>query len=47
MDSREIAAELAANNIFVSVRGSAIRVSPHVYNDENDLAKLAAALQTV
>jgi selenocysteine lyase/cysteine desulfurase len=43
-DSRQIAADLAQRNIFVSVRGSAVRVSPHVYNDENDLATLADAL---
>jgi len=44
LDSRQIAADLAARNIFVSVRGSAIRVSPHVYNDEKDLKLLASAL---
>ena len=44
LDSREIAADLAARNIFVSVRGSAVRVSPHVYNDKDDLKRLASAL---
>lgn len=33
--------------IHVSVRGSAVRVSPHVYNDVSDLAKLADALSAV
>jgi selenocysteine lyase/cysteine desulfurase len=28
----------------VSVRGDAVRVSPHVYNDESDLMKLVEAL---
>ncbi len=36
---------LADRNVSVSLRGSAIRVSPHVYNDENDVAKLAEALE--
>ncbi len=38
---------LAAEKIHVSVRGSAIRVSPHVYNDESDLLRLADALARV
>jgi selenocysteine lyase/cysteine desulfurase len=37
-------AALAARKIHVSVRGSAIRVSPHVYNDSKDLQALADAL---
>ncbi len=36
---------LANRNVSVSLRGSAIRVSPHLYNDENDVARLAEALQ--
>lgn len=47
MDSRAVASALAEKNIHVSVRGPAIRVSPHVYNDESDLMKLADALQTL
>lgn len=35
---------LAARRIHVSVRGSAVRVSPHVCNDETDLLRLAQAL---
>jgi selenocysteine lyase/cysteine desulfurase len=38
---------LAAEKIHVSVRGSAIRISPHVYNDANDLDRLASALTCV
>jgi selenocysteine lyase/cysteine desulfurase len=37
-------AALAAERIHVSVRGSAIRISPHVYNDANDLVRLADVL---
>lgn len=36
---------LADRNVSVSLRGSAIRVSPHVYNDEHDVASLAEALE--
>ena len=38
-------AALARQQIHVSVRGSAVRVSPHVYNDEADLNRLVDALQ--
>ena len=37
--------ELEARQIFVSLRGSALRVSPHVYNDEGDVGALIEALQ--
>jgi selenocysteine lyase/cysteine desulfurase len=37
--------QLAQQKIHVSVRGSAVRVSPHVYNDEEDFARLLAALK--
>ena len=40
-------AELEARQIFVSLRGSALRVSPHVYNDESDVEALIEALQDV
>ncbi len=35
---------LAANQIFVSQRGDSLRVTPHLYNDEADIAALLAAL---
>ena len=35
---------LKRNNIHVSVRGNAVRVSPHVYNDEQDLDRLVDVL---
>ena len=43
-DFQKVKADLVKNKIYVSYRGDAIRVSPHVYNDENDLAKLARIL---
>jgi selenocysteine lyase/cysteine desulfurase len=39
-----VRAALAARHIQVSVRGSSLRVSPHVYNSADDLMTLADAL---
>lgn len=36
---------LRAKNIFVSVRGDAIRISPNVYNDMNDMVAFVDALK--
>ena len=36
---------LAARQIFVSLRGTSLRVTPHLYNDETDQAALIDALQ--
>lgn len=41
-----IAAQLAAANVFVSLRGQSIRVSPHVYNTSQDVDRLFAALES-
>ena len=38
---------LAERRVSVSMRGSALRVSPHVYNDTGDLAALVAAVRAV
>ena len=35
---------LAEKNAFVSIRGSAIRVSPHLYNNEQDISCLLNVL---
>lgn len=32
-------------NVYVSVRGSSIRVGPHVYNDQEDVARLLEVLE--
>lgn len=40
----DLAARLAADNVFVSVRGRSLRVSPHLYNTEEDVEKLFEAL---
>lgn len=39
--------ELTRRQVYVSVRGDAIRVSPHVYNDARDLEALTEALRAV
>jgi selenocysteine lyase/cysteine desulfurase len=43
-DQQKIKTELHKNNIYVSFRGDAIRVSPNVYNDVDDMNKLVKAL---
>ena len=45
LELEALKAELEARQIFVSLRGSALRVSPHVYNDESDIGALIEALQ--
>lgn len=44
-DLLAIADRLRARKVFVSLRGTAIRVSPHVYNDEADIDALVEALR--
>jgi selenocysteine lyase/cysteine desulfurase len=39
-----VAERLRARKVYVSLRGSAIRVSPHVYNDARDVDAFLAAL---
>jgi selenocysteine lyase/cysteine desulfurase len=43
-DLGKIKRQLFKNKISVSVRGNAVRISPHVYNSENDLKKLVKAM---
>jgi selenocysteine lyase/cysteine desulfurase len=38
---------LAERNVFVSVRGNSIRVSPHLYNDEDDVKRLIEQLASL
>lgn len=46
IDPEKIKDRLQKNRIFVSVRGNAIRVSPNVYNNEDDLNRLVKILST-
>ena len=41
-----VVAELANRHVYVSCRGDRLRVSPHVYNDENDVNALRSGLET-
>jgi len=38
---------LAARNVHVSVRGDSVRVTPHLYNEDADVARLIEALRAV
>ena len=44
---RELTEMLASEKVFVSVRGSSIRVTPHVYNTVEDCDRLIACLRRV
>jgi selenocysteine lyase/cysteine desulfurase len=41
-----LGAQLASQHVYVSVRGSALRVTPHLYNDGEDIDRLIRALST-
>ena len=45
MDLRGLDGALKARGVFASLRGSALRVSPNVYNDERDARALIEALR--
>jgi selenocysteine lyase/cysteine desulfurase len=45
LDLAGLQTALQDRNIFVSLRGSALRVSPNIYNDETDAAALAEAIR--
>ncbi|GAB7080767.1 aminotransferase class V-fold PLP-dependent enzyme [Megalodesulfovibrio paquesii] len=40
-----LAKALAARKVFVSVRGTSIRIAPHLYNTAEDVSRLLAALE--
>ena len=45
MDPTKLKEDLDSKSVSVSVRGKAIRVAPHVYNDHEDLAAFVDALK--
>lgn len=44
-DVRKIKAELEKNNVYVSIRGNAIRIATNVYNNQTDFEKLVESLK--
>lgn len=44
---KELTGELAREKVFVSVRGSSIRVTPHAYNTVEDCDRLIACLRRI
>lgn len=47
MDMEALSEAFRKNDVFISIRGNAIRVACHVYNDENDLDKLVEIIKRV
>jgi selenocysteine lyase/cysteine desulfurase len=43
----DLATRLTAHNVFVSVRGESVRVSPHLYNTTQDVDRLFEVLEQV
>jgi selenocysteine lyase/cysteine desulfurase len=43
-DPRRLAARLTENGVFASVRGDHLRVAPHLYTDDEDLARFDEVL---
>jgi selenocysteine lyase/cysteine desulfurase len=43
----DLAARLTAHDVFVSVRGGSVRISPHLYNTERDADRLFDVLERV
>jgi selenocysteine lyase/cysteine desulfurase len=43
----DLATRLTADDVFVSVRGESVRVSPHLYNTERDVDRLFDVLERV
>ena len=41
----DLPARLARRNVYVSARGDRLRLSPHVYNDDEDIDRLVGALR--
>ena len=41
----DLVERLSRDQIYVSVRGNSIRISPHLYNTEHDIEKLLKTLQ--
>jgi selenocysteine lyase/cysteine desulfurase len=44
VNTEDLSAAFAANNVFASVRGTGLRISPNVYNTKEDMALLEALI---
>jgi len=44
---QELSASLAAQKIYVSVRGSSMRITPHLYTSKADIDRLIGALKAI
>ena len=40
-----LAPDLAANRVYVSIRGNAIRIAPHLYNTNEEVDRLRSSLE--
>jgi selenocysteine lyase/cysteine desulfurase len=45
IEPRKLAAKLIDNGVFASVRGDYLRIAPHLYTDDEDIARLDAVLK--
>lgn len=45
LDASLLKASLTANNVWVSFRGNAVRIAPHVYNTPDDVQRLVEAFR--
>ncbi len=43
----DLATRLTTHNVFVSVRGESVRISPHLYNTEEDIDRFFEVLERV
>ena len=45
VDENLLKQQLDREQVYVSLRGDAVRIAPHLYNDRNDLKKLSDCLK--
>ena len=43
----DLATRLVRHDVYVSVRGPSVRVSPHLYNTEKDIGRFFDALEEI
>lgn len=45
--AKDLSARLTREKVYVSVRGDAVRIAPHLYNSPNDLERLLSVLESM